>query len=71
MRVLHQKKRRVSGVRAYKSFDEALEQDLRDINSISRRTKKSSEWDLHKNFDVESNKTNFKWYFCTTCYTKN
>ena len=35
------KKRRSSGVRAEKSFNEALEKILRDINSKPKRTKKS------------------------------
>ena len=55
---------------AEKLFNEALEHNMRDINSKSRRTKKSLVWAFYDPFDVDAKETDLKWYFCTLCYTK-
>ena len=51
-----------------KSYNEALEQNSRNINSKPRGGG-SLAWDLYEPFYVETKDTDLKWYFCTMCYT--
>ena len=64
------KKRRGSGIRVEKSFNEDIEQNLSGINSKSSRTKKSLAWALYEPFDVDAKEIDLKCYFCTMCYVK-
>ena len=52
-----------------KSYNEALEQNSRNINS-KPRGKNILEWALYELFDVETKDIELKCYFCTMCYTK-
>ena len=54
------KKRRGSGVRAEKSLNEVLEQNLRDINSKSRITKKRLVCYFYDTFNVDTKETYLK-----------
>ena len=46
---------------AEKIFNEALEHNIRDINSKSRRTKKSLALYFYEPFDLDENKIDLKW----------
>ena len=51
-------------------FNEALEKNMRDIHSKSRRTKKILAWDFYEPYEEDGKEADLKWYLCTFCYAK-